>query len=293
MKSRRIAGGLTLILTCLGAPELTNAQTTPAPSHKVDAENRFFMRFVEDAAVVPSYWLEGQLSFQSNQRSMQMAFDLEDLDPNASREMERDAARASQADVYALMPVFALNVAEDLEFGGRIALTHRDPDEAGSYTGLSDLDLWGKISLVSDPVKLSLGLLLSLPTANEGKLLGTGETSVEFFGGIRKDFAHLTVAGNVGVRVNQDQEFGGGEAEGKNSLLVGAGVLFPAGEKIVLSAEWAYETERLDGLRSESRLMGGFDYRFDENFLFRGGAGGGLTQGSPDFFATGSVVWLF
>jgi hypothetical protein len=284
MMSRDIAGGITLLLACLVAPSSAGAQTAPAPSHKVDGEHRFLMRFAEDAAVVPSYWLEGQIWFQSNRPPYEQAFD--DLTPS-----EREAA--GEADYLGVSPIFAINVAEDLEFGGRISLARRDPDAASTETGLTDLDLWGKISLVSDPVKISLGLLLSIPTGNRDRLLGSGETNVEFFGGIRKDFEHLTVAGHVGVRINQDQDFRGGQAEGKNSLLVGAGLLFPAGEKIVLSAEWAYETERLDGLRSDSRLMGGLDYRLNENFLLRGGAGGGLARGAPDFLATGGIVWLF
>lgn len=290
MKSRSVAIPAILGLATLLLPEFAGAQASPAPSRRVDGENRFFMRFVEDAGIVPSYWLEGQVWFQSNTAPYDSTFDLDGLSSSERRSAEE---ALSEADVLGLTPTFALNVAEDLEFGGRIGFAYRDPDRAGSETGLTDLDLWGKISVVSDPVQIALGLVLTLPTGSEDKLLGTGETNVEFFGAIRKDFAHLTIAGNVGARINQDQSFDSHEAEGKNSLLVGAGVLIPAGDKVVLSAEWAYETERLDGLKADSRLMGGVDYRFDENFAFRGGLGGGLSNGSPDFFATGGVVWLF
>ena len=40
--------------------------------------------------------------------------------------------------------------------------------------------------------------------------------------------------------------------EGRNSYLVGAAVLFPAGDRIVLSAEWALETERYEGRKNDS-----------------------------------------
>jgi hypothetical protein len=292
MKRRNMAAGLTLILVGLIAPSLIGAQTAPAPSNKIGGENRFLMRFVEDAAIVPSYWLEGQIWFESNRPSyLPVLCD----DPDHCNELNTsDSETAGQADVMGLTPTFALNVAEDLEFGGRIGFLRRDANGGGTDNGISDLDLWGKISVVSDPVKISLGILLSLPTGEADKLLGTGETEVEFFGGIRKDFARFTVMGNVGARINQDQQFHGSRGNGKNSFLVGAGILFPVSDKVVLSAEWAFETERLDGLENDSRLMGGCEYRFDENFVLRAGVGGGLlTDGSPDFLATGSVAWLF
>src|SRR5262245_6971362 len=157
-----------------------------------------------------------------------------------------------------------MNVAEDFELGARISVVNRNPDNGGGETGLSDLDLWGKFSIVSEPVKISLGLLVTAPTGNSDEFLGTGETNMEFFGGIRKDFSRITLAGNVGVRVNQDPDFDDIEIDGKNSLLFGAGVLIPAGAKLVLSAEWAFETERFEGMKNDSRLMGGAEYRLNE-----------------------------
>ncbi|MFQ5844920.1 MAG: hypothetical protein ACE5JG_08030 [Planctomycetota bacterium] len=116
---------------------------------------------------------------------------------------------------------------------------------------------------------------------------------MEFFGAIRKDFAHLTLAGNAGFRINQDPDFRRVDLEGESSVLVGAAILFPAGDRLVLSAEWALETERIDGRKNDSRLLGGFEYRPGESLMFRGAVGGGLADGSPDFEAAGSAVWLF
>jgi len=275
VKVRSTLAGLGIIAAFLVCPAEAYSQSEP-PSRKIGPESRLFMRFIEDAAIVPSYWLEGRAQLMTNLP----AFD----DGSGS------GNEASRLDVG---PVFALNVAEDFEFGARVSLSDRDPEGAASKSGLSDMDIWGKVSVVTDPVKISLGVLLSLPTGNSDKLLGTGETDVEFFGGIRKDFAHLTLVGNAGFRVNQDPDFGDLTLEGKNSVLVGGALLFPAGDRVVLSAEWAFETERYRGLDSDSRLLGGFEYRQNESVRFRAAAGGGISQGAPGFMASGSVVWLF
>ena len=294
MSIRRLAAGSTLALLGLMTTGLSQAQTpAQAPPAKVTSDNRLFIRFIEDAAIVPSYRAEGQFWYLSNSPSMQSPFGLDDVSSGASSSRKRDADKASEAEIFEVRPLFAMNVAEDLEFGARFGLAQRDPARGGGDTGLTDLDLWGKISIVSDPVKISAGLVLSLPTGSGDKLLGTGETNVEFFGAIRKDFENLTIAGNVGLRINQDQDLGPNEAEGKNSVLIGAAVLVPAGEKTVVTAEWAIETERLEGLKNYSTLLGGAEYRYREDLVLRAAAGGGLSDGSPDFLLTCSVAWLF
>jgi len=276
MNARHITAGAVLFATALMAGAPAFAQSTQPAASRVGGDSRFFMRFVEDAGIVPSYWLEGRATLTTNSPA---------FDP--------DTRGAGEADFLGISPIFVLNVAEDLEFGTRVALVSRNADNGGRDTGLSDLDLWGKISVVSDPVKIALGLMLTAPTGSSSKFLGTGETNFELFGGIRKDFSRITLAGNVGFRVNQDPDFPDVMIEGKNSLLFGAGVLIPAGSKCVLSAEWAFETERFEGMKNDSRLMGGAEYRQNESLMYRGAVGGGLSNGSPDFELTGGVVWLF
>ena len=276
MRSPQRFIGMATLALLLCASRDGFCQATPPASTRVTGEHRLFLRFVEDAAIVPSYWLEGRARLTTNETA---------LDPNAEG--------AGESSVLALGPIFAMNVAEDFEFGGSLFLAYRDPDDDGSDAGLTDLDLWGKLSVVSDPVKISLGILATLPTGDEDKFLGTGETNIEFFGGIRKDFSGLTLAGSAGLRINQDPEFEGVELEGKSSFMLGGAVLFPVGQKLVFSVEGALETERYEGLKNDSRLFGGFDWRFAEHFKLRGGAGGGLSDGAPGFEAQGAMVWLF
>jgi len=278
MRARNAVAGVVILAAGWAvAPEALLAQTGQSGTRRVNAENRLFIRFVEDAAIVPSYWLEGQARYQGN---------LAAFDPNVSG--------AGESDLLSAGGVFAFNVAEDFEFGARLAVARREADNNGSDTGLTDLDLWGKVSVVSDPVKISLGILLVAPTGDEDKFLGSGETNVEFFGGIRKDLTHVSLAANAGFRINQDpdiEDLSG--VEGKNSILLGGALLFPATQNLVLTAEYALETERFEGLKNDSRLLGGFEYRDGEDLMWRGAIGGGLSDGAPDFELLASVVWLF
>ncbi len=274
MRPRATLAAFGALSVAVAFSPVTNAQQTSS----VDAEHRLFLRFAEDAAIVPSYWLEGQARL--------------DLALPAVADSVRGAG---EADLLTVGPVFAFNVAEDFEFGSRIGLAFRDPDSGGSETGLTDLDVWGKVSVVSDPLDIALGILVKLPTADESKLMGTGETDIEFFAGVRKDFTSITVAGNLGLRINQDPEFDEDitEVDGKESVLAGLAIIVPVGAKWALTGEWALETERIEGFTNDSRLLGGAEYRADESFSFRGSLAVGLADGSPKWGATGSVVWLF
>ena len=272
MTSRAIRSLAVLSIAVASWP-LTHAQQTTG----VDSEHRLFLRFAEDAAIVPSYWLEGQARLELSLPAV-----------------DETVGGAGEADLLTVGPVFAFNVAEDFEFGGRVGMAWRDPDDGGSDTGLTDFDIWGKIAVVSDPIDIALGILVKLPTADESKLMGTGETDVEFFAGVRKNFTSFTVAGNLGFRINQDPEFDDlGEVEGKDSVLAGLAIIVPIGAKWALTGEWAFESERIEDFDNDSRLFGGAEYRWDESFSFRGGAAIGLSDGSPDWDILGSAVWLF
>ena len=153
MNLRHAAAGVASIALTLAVSEPARAQS----SESVSGESRSFLRFVEDAAIVPTFWLEGQGRYQTNRS------------PFGDSEVE-------ESNVLLIGPVLAVNVAEDFEFGARIALGNRDRDEGGSDSGLTDTDVWGKLSVVSDPLSVSIGVLLTVPTGDENEFLGTGET---------------------------------------------------------------------------------------------------------------------
>jgi hypothetical protein len=276
LRSMILASGLFALATLSHTGAVAQDQPAPASGTGQAADHRLFLRYVEDAAVVPSFWLEGQFGLTTN-----------------SSGVDSSTRGAGEANLLRLGGVFAFNVAEDFEFGGRIFWLERDPDNGSSDTGLGDMDLWGKIKVATDPVDLTFGLLLSLPTGDEDEFLGTGETNVEFFGGVRQDLSSFSWTAHGAVRINQDPDFPNVSVEGNTSILLGGGAIFPLGKHWALTAETAFETERFEGTDNSWQAGGGFDWRWGEAFMVRAAAFAGLTDGAPDLEAIGSFVWIF
>lgn len=253
-------------------------------------ENRLFQRFIEDGAVTESAWFEGQLRLQ--------AFEHE--------------------KVYFVAPVLAVNVAEDLEFGGRFAIASVDPDRSDTETGFTDLDLYGKVRLTTAPSQFALGLILELPTGDEQESLrlGNGEIDVSFFGGMRRDFGAVSLVGSVGLRINQDPDLDvsamdpndlddlsdqypwldlrpGASLEGETSVQLGGAFLFALTQRLVGVVEASYETERIDGAGSDFRLTLGGDYRWPESFALRIAVAGGTGASAPEAEVIASGVLFF
>jgi hypothetical protein len=275
LRARVVGLALASMMVAPGAVSYGQSQSTSSAS-SASSTHRLFLRFVEDGAIVPSYWLEGQGRWQTNTGAF-----------------GSDEGDASQATVLSATGIFAMNVAEDFEFGGRIGLAHRDPDDGSGETGLTDTDIWGKFSISTDPVVFSAGLLITAPTGSDDKFLGTGETNIEFFGGLRKDLKKITLSGTIGARLNQDVDFGDVELEGNNSLLGGAAMIISAGQNLALILEYAFETPRYENTGNDSRIMGGFEWNMTDQLMVRGAVGTGLSNGAPDFDLIGSVAWLF
>ena len=66
MTPHMAVAGVGVIAMTLLAPQNLSAQASSQQTSRIDGENRLFVRFVEDAAIVPSYWLEGQVGYRSN-----------------------------------------------------------------------------------------------------------------------------------------------------------------------------------------------------------------------------------
>ncbi len=270
MNPRHLAG-LSAIALTLAAPTPASAQ---APEKSAGSEARSFLRFIEDGAIVPSFYLEGQGRYLINQS------------PLGDSEVE-------ESNVLILAPVIAFNVAEDFEFGARVGYANRDRDEGGSQSGWTDTEIWGKLSMVTEPMSVSIGIMLTLPTGDENDFLGTGETDVEFFGGIRKDLDRFTFTGHGGMRINQDPDFEDVDLEGKNSWLLGAGMNITATKNLALLIEWAFESERLEDAEQDSRIAGGFYYRLGQRFRLRAAVGVGLSDAAPDTEYLAGAAWQF
>jgi hypothetical protein len=251
-------------IVLLASLAVAQAQTTGAGS--INNENRLFQRFIEDGAVTAGVWVEPQFRFQ----------------------------RFGNRDVYTLGPVIAVNVAEDVEVGGRINLETLNFNPGGTQTGFTDMEVYGKVRLTTSPSQVSLGALLKFPTGETSKLLGTGETDVAFFLGYRRDFKGISFVANGGFRITQDPDTNPpGLLEGESSVQLGGAALFAFTSKTAGVVEASYETERINGAGSDFRLTIGGEHRHTDSFMSRVGLAWGSGNSAPDFELIVSGVYLF
>lgn len=233
----------------------------------VDDTLRLFQRFVEDGAITPHVWLEGQGRFQTNSTTF----------------------GGGEADRWSAEAILGLGLTEDLEVGLRMGLVQLDPDSGDSENGLADIEVHGKYRIDELPLSITVGGLVKLPIADEEDGIGTGKVDFEGFVAVRKDLGHVSAVGNAGVRFNQDPDLPGG-IDGKTSFLLGGGVIIGLTSRIHNSWELTYESKRFETTESDVRLTPALGWRFGTRGLFRAGIGIGLSDGAPDFEALGGIV---
>jgi len=262
-----MAAGLTrrflapVVLACAVAPALL-----PSPARAATPDERRFLQiFFEDAAVVENGWFEAQFRFQN---------------------------LSGDADALRIGPVFAFSPIDRLEIGGRFDFVDIDFG-ATSESGVSDTTVYGKWQFYRNPVQFAVGGELSLPTGDEDNGLGTGEVDPTIFASIRKDLPDVTLTGMFGFRFNNDASIGGGTLEGKTSIFLGGGAMFPVQERFSLSGELTIETERYESADSAVELTAGAYWYATDGFTLRGGLGIGLDDGSPDWELIVGAAWHF
>src|SRR4029079_16603574 len=123
--------------------------------------------------------------------------------------------------------------------------------------------------------------------------LGTGSFALELFGAGRYRMKNMTIAGHLGVRLNDDGKLGGFELDGKNSTIVGGAVLFPLGHNLTAVGEINYETERFRNFDPDSRILGGIDWAVVPRGVLRAAVAGGFTDGAPNLQLIVGYAGLF
>lgn len=235
-----------------GHPSATPSRTAPvAPDRNA---RRLFERFIEDAAVTPGGFIEGRYVYQN-------------LNDGAS---------------HFVGPLIAFKVVKDLEAGITFGFLDRHPDSGPQNSGLSALDMYAKYRLPgSGPGRFALGTRIKSPTSDEGSKFGTGRSDVELFGAFRADLEAVTLVASLGARHNGDP--GPSLPAGKDSLLIGAGILMPASPRFTLSLEGTWESKRIEGAKSDARLTVGVQtFGPDLRGGFRGAVAFPLNDGAPD-----------
>jgi len=248
------------------APSATAQETPPASP---GAPVRLFKSFIQDGAIQPHVWLEGQWR----------------LENNAPLSDANDGTRNFLSGILALG--FNNRVEAGLSWGG----VYVDPDGAGSHSGTADLEIYGKYLLSESPLNIAVGGLVKIPTADSGDQLGSGSADWEGFGAVRKDFGNIQAIGNVGLRWNGDPDVV--DVSGNTSVLAGGGVIFELGRRSFGSLELNFESRRYEGLHSDLRLTPGLVARLGERGFFRAGIGIGLSDGAPDTEFLVGLGWAY
>jgi hypothetical protein len=268
---RRVSRGSALLLFCL----LPVGGLVRAAGGPLDGDHRLLRSFVEDGAIVRKGWLEMTLLYDDAAGG-------------------RDLASAVTA---------AFRFGRDVEGGAVVGFIDRRR-EAGETlfgapladrvdaAGLSDAVVYGKYRILRSPIDLALGAAVSFPLASENSGLGPGAYRYRAFLGLRKAFSRATLVWSLGAGSGGDARVSGG-AEERTSLRAGAGLLVALSRFWTLLAEGDYRGARYAGEEPDGRVLVGLDWRPTKGMLFRGGVGGGLTDGAPDRFAMVSAALLF
>ena len=256
---------LSLVLLSTAGPVAAQPVEGAASAPPDRDARRLLQRFVEDAAIVPGGWTEGQITYAN-------------LPDDQSR--------------WSIGTILAFKVTDQIEAGLRLAYLSVDAGEEPDGSGLSDIDLYGKYRFHGGAGRCALGGLIKAPTADEEEGLGTGKADVEGFFACRADLQAVTLAANVGARYNGDPDPPLPAANA--SLLAGGALLLPTGANTTFLIEATYETERLDGSGTDARLTLGYQGVAERpGFGFRGGVSLPLSDRAPDYEVLFGAVYLY
>jgi len=251
---------LSLCLILLAAVAIT---PLAAQSSRTPTTDRLFLGFARDATLANQQWWEGQLEITSY-----------------------DALDTVVANL-----VFALRPIDRVEFGGKVGFGDSDlptPFNNLEGTGATDLELWGKYALGSleDGSDLAVGVTLTVPTGDDSAGLGRDSFDIGAFFSSRKAMNGFDLVGHVGANFHGDGRILGVDLDGKVSAELGVGFIFPMSETISLVAEGQLETEQYKNAGdigdTDTRLLGGVDWKLGANGMFRGALALGITDGAPD-----------
>jgi len=208
-------------------------------------------------------------------------------------------------NAWLLGPVFAWSPQglAELEIGTRFYLMNTDPDSkfgGSSETGFSDIDIWGKYLVLTDPLLVSFGLSFTLPTGGE-KIIhpwASGEFNFELFGACRYYLSDIfALVGHLGVRINADADVkignAKGELDGEAQFEIGGGVIWQPVEQLDLTAEINFATEAYKDTDSDIEITAGGNYFFTDTVSANLAIGVGLDDGAPKFEIIPSALFLF
>jgi hypothetical protein len=265
VRARAAAPALVAVFLAAASVTPLHAQSTAAAPAGDRDGRRLFQRFAEDSAVIPGGWIEGVFTYEN---------------------------QPDEADRYFAGGQFAFSLGKAAEAGLRMGWARQEVQDGPHGSGLDDIDVYGKYRFHGGAGPCAAGGLLKFATGNEEKGIGTGATDVEGFFACRADFSAVTLAGNLGARYNGDPDPPLPQANA--SMLAGGAILIPAGVRTTFVIEATWESERLDGAGTDSRLTLGYSGAGPgPGFGFRGAIALPLANGAPDYEVIFGAVWVY
>jgi len=246
-----------------------------AAMQAIGGDERLFLGFVEDAAIVRKGWLEMAARYEEYDDGRDLAIDI-----NTAFRLGRDV----EVGVLGGALDRARDAGADLN-GAALASDLR-------ASGLQDPRLYGKFRFLRGPFEMAAGAGVSLPVTDENRGLGPGVARYEAFLGLRRSFATAAIVGSLGMTTQDDDPDSGGAA-GRRAGLVGAGVLVPMRGDWMFVGELRYVGSHYQGGEDDARLLAGLDWRPTDRMIIRGAVAAGLRDGAPPFGAVFAGVFHF
>ena len=233
--------------------------------------DRLFLSFVEDTAIAARYRFEAQFDYAS----------MENADSLTSRFIVAAQTRAIPR----------------IEFGGRFGYASLDGSSGvPSGSGATDLDAWAKFHLGPRWMRnadFAFGGLVTLPIGSEDTGQAFDALRSEMFFSMRYRFARFIFATHAGAWFNENGKLGNAVLDGTIAPALGAAVIYPVREKLIVIGEASFEGERFVGAGDDARLLGGVNWKPIRWGSFRLALSGGLTDGAPDVQFLGSWAMDF
>lgn len=161
--------------------------------------------------------------------------------------------------------------APDFETGLRWSLDHFSVDNAGDWTGLSDLRGYVRYRLQPQNPQWSLGAWVDLPVGDED--VGASNFNVDLFGAMRYHLdSGMVVLGNAGIESVEK-----GNDNRDTGIHFGGGVIYPLSQDLSALGEVNWGSASEYGL-----INGGLDYLVSNNSHIRASLGFGFDDGAPD-----------
>jgi outer membrane putative beta-barrel porin/alpha-amylase len=184
-------------------------------------------------------------------------------------------------------------VTEDTEFSLKVPYIMASPADSPNVDGWGDTSFIMKHLVFAEgdttPAAL-LRMALKLPTGDEDKGLGTGDTNVGFLAAFTKNFGPATIHLNLGYTFVGDQK----KTSKNNEVNYGVAGEYGIGKKTRVVGEIYglyhpdYKAEEI-----ERRALVGLTYRVDDTFTFDIAAKRGLEETSDEYGFIGGVTITF